>query len=205
MRRTSGEVVLPFRLVNGLTPMATSVRTTLLTTSLQGLRTRGFEPAYFEALPTAHHEAIRTLVPGMWVPIAVGEAHYASIERLLLPMTVAADIGNEVTTRIQRSSLSHLVRMAQATGVTPWTGLLHLPTLLGRIFIGGAVEVEKLGPKEARIEIRGVSLVRYAYFRNAWRGMFHSAAKLFCNVAYFRHLPNEGGHPTSFVLRMSWA
>lgn len=205
MSRLTEEVVLPFRLVNGLTPMATSVRTTLLTTSFQALKSRGFEAAYFDALPPEDHQSIRALVPAMWVPIAIGEAHYASIDRLLLPTTVAADIGDEVTTRMQRSSLSHMIRMAQATGVTPWTGLLHLQTIMARIFIGGTVEVKKLGPKEARIEIRGVPLVRYAYFRNAWRGMFHTSAKLFCTVAYFRHLPNEGGHPTSFVLRMSWA
>lgn len=100
------------RLVIGLTPMATSVRTTLRTTSLQALRMRACDSAYLDAL------------------IAITAA-------------AAAAIANEVTTRIQCSSPTHLTRMAQATCGTPWAGLMHLRTRIVRIIFGGAVEVKK--------------------------------------------------------------
>mgnify|MGYP003429131795 FL=1 len=52
------------------------------------------------------------------------------------------------------------------------------PTLMSRLVKGGACAVYKLGPKDARIELHGVPIARYAYVRAGWAGMIEGTLSM---------------------------
>jgi hypothetical protein len=166
-------------------PRATAIRSTTLISSLATLRSLGVADAYFAQLPAEHHGVVRELVTGVWLPMDLGVAHYAAVERLQLSAEQARENGRRVAQSVQNSYFATLVRTL-GSGVTLWTVLPRLPSFLARLVNGGACAVFKDGPKDARIEIHGVPIARFAYVRLGWAGMFESSLELIARKVYVR-------------------
>jgi hypothetical protein len=152
---------------------------------LSTLRFLGLADAYFAQLPVEHHAAIRDLITGMWMPMDLGVAHYAAIERLQLSSEQARENGRRVAQSVQNSYFATLVRTL-GNGVTIWTVLPRLPSFLERLVDGGACAIYKDGPKDARVEIHGVPIARFGYVRLGWAGMFGSTLELVARKVYVR-------------------
>ncbi len=197
----SEEVLIPFGAARE--QRATELRSTLLTTSLRSLRAHGLLDAYMKVLPKEHHEAIANIVAGVWMPIDLGVAHYSACDALALTPEQILAVGKEVGERVQGTILGLMVRTAKTSGLTPWAGLKNCPLLYERMFIGGAVSVVKLGPKEARVELVSNPLFGIPYFRQGLRALATSGIELFCERAYSYDVQRLSG-PSSFAFRLSW-
>lgn len=182
----------------------THVRSTLIASSLMALKERDLFSRYLERLPANLHESILQSVAGSWLPLEVGMAHYAAAEGLALSPQEQFEIGSSVAERVQNGMLGTLVRVAKTAGVTPWTGLEQFQRLWDRLLQGGGGAVWRLGPKEARVEIHGVPMVSFAYFRNGWRGMFAGSGSLFVSKVYVTEIARKTT-ATSMALRVAWA
>jgi hypothetical protein len=182
----------------------TLVRSTLLASSILGVRKRGLIADYERFLPAEMHDAVLNAVTGSWLPVEVAMAHYRAVESLQRPVAEQYAAGEHVADRIQNSVLRTLVRVAKNVGVTPWTGLDYFPRLWDRLLMGGSPAVYQLGPKEARVEIRGVPMIEFACFRNGWRGMFGGSGRLFANQV-FVHEITRYTTKTDTAFRISWA
>jgi hypothetical protein len=199
------EVVVPLRLsAAGVVDPVVKVRSTLLASSLMVLRERGLTDDYMKALPHELHPTILNIVPGQWLEVDIAMAHYAACDKLARPVDEQFAAGWAVADRIQKSVLGTLVRVAKGVGVTPWMGLEYFQRLWDRLLLGGSGAVYRLGPKEARVEIHGVPMVQFAWFRNGWRGMFGGSGQLFANRVYIHEITRyTTGTETAF--RVSWA
>ena len=115
-------------------------------------------------------------------------------------------MGSEVGERVQGSVLGVVVRTARrSAGLTPSDlGLGHATRLYERIFRGGSVQILKLGPKEAQVEVVNNRLFALGYFRNAFRGLVIGGLQLFCEKVYVHELPKLTNE-TAIGLRISWA
>ena len=78
-------IVTPLPGPRGTLPEATRVRSTLLLSSLQSLRTRGLFERYVAVLDAAHRDAMLEAVAGAWLPMAVGIAHTGRATRSSSP------------------------------------------------------------------------------------------------------------------------
>ncbi len=181
-----------------------SVRSTLIQASLGSLRERNLIDRYTELLPPQHHELVLRTLAATWLPVEVGMAHYQACEDLGLTEHEQVDIGGDVGRRIQRSALSTLARAGKIAGVTPWLALESIDRMWARLMEGGSVQVIKVAPKDARIEIEGVPLAQFMYFRNAFRGLVLAAAELFSMRAYVRTMHSQCG-PQRLEYRLAWA
>lgn len=198
------ELLVPFPVPRERVPMATKVRSTLITSSIGSVRARGLVDRYAALLPHEHREALLTAVAGVWLPIALGVAHYDACDRLGFSGAEQVSIGQEVGNRIQGTMLGVLLRTAKGAGMTPWTAILQTPRLWDRLFMGGGVSISKLGPKEGRLEIAGVPLAALTYFRAGFRGLAQSGCELFCERAYVTEVQRLCT-PTALTLKISWA
>jgi hypothetical protein len=202
----SEEVLCPFP--NGLTreriPVTVQFRSTWLSSSLRSLRERELIDRYLAILPPQHHEAVLSAVAGMWLPVEVALAHYDACDRLGLSNLDLLAIGSEVGKHAQGTVLSTAVRLAKGAGVTPWTIILRLPDVWKRTWIGGAVQIVKSGPKDARVEIAGWPCSRTVYCRVAMRGVITGLVELFCEKAYMKEVPALCT-PMTLGYRISWA
>ncbi len=204
--RAQGETVVPLRTTSGKVAPVTHIRSTLVASSVQTLRARGLFDEYLGKLPKEMHATVLDAVAGSWMPLAVGMAHYAAADAIGLSSLEQFSNGRLVAERVQNTMLGTLVRAAKNIGVTPWMGLEQFQRMWDRVLLGGSGAVYRLGPKEARVEAHGNPLVKWAYFRNSWRGMFAGSGELFCKKLYATEVAAPA--PTShspFVLRISWA
>jgi hypothetical protein len=180
-----------------------SVRSTLLSGSIQALRARELLDQYFEELPREHHDAIRSMVAGVWVPLDLAQAHYSVLDRMITSEQQQLEMGRDVADRIHRTILATVARAATGAGATPWIALGMFPKLMERTFVGGGVSITKISPKDARLEVVRLSLLDSSpYFRNAFRGVIAGGIELFCRRAFVNDLSRRGDVN---AFKMSWA
>jgi hypothetical protein len=179
------------------------VRTTLLSASLLAIKEQGLLEAYMRELSPAHREYIESIVGMDWAPTEIGMAHYGALDRLGLSAKKQYEMGLEVGSRINRSLLGTAMRLAGEAGATPWTVLAQLPRLWSRMLEGGAVGVYELGPKDARVELVGCPLARFAYCRNGWRGMLVGAMTPLCRKIFTNDVP-EMIDDTRYTMHLAW-
>jgi hypothetical protein len=199
------EVILPFPVPLDRLESVSEVRSTLIASSLQALKTRGLLERYTELVPEEHRETILHCIAGQWFPLAVGVSHYETCDRLGLSHEQQRDIGSDVSRRIHETFLGVLVQMAKGVGVTPWLVLGKGNQLFGRIVKGGGLQVTKLGPKDALIEIAGLPLLEIPYFRTAAQGIYQVAISMFAKRAHVRFVAAQSRVPGQLTtLHVSW-
>lgn len=179
-----------------------SVRSTLLSGSIQALRNRGLYEAYLNEVPVEHREGILSMVAGVWIPIALARAHYEALDRLIPSEIDQIAMGRDVADRIHRTILATVAKAATGAGVTPWMGLATMPKLWDRTFVGSAVSIYKTGPKDARIEIVKLTLLETSYFRHAMCGVVGAGIELFSRRAFVSELPRR---PDVHCFKAQWA
>lgn len=154
------------------------VRSTLIQSSLKQLRASGHFDAYERRLPREKRAAVLETLGPTWLSIDIALAHYKACDELQLSTSELLKIGEGVGSRMSSTLISTLTRVAKLSGITPWQFYGQLERFWKRAFIGGAVSLKRLGPTESLIEVRGVALCRYAYFRHGFTGVINAIAKL---------------------------
>lgn len=185
------------------TPLATHLRGTVLASSLAAIEALGLRDDYFATLAPERHDAIRGLVVNDWIPMELALAHYGALETMGLAGEVARDNGRKVADRVQRSYLATLVR-ALGVGITPWSILPRTQSVLDRLLLGSTVAVTKLGPKDARIEMHGIPIARFAYVRSGWAGMIEGGVDLVCRKSFVKDVSPRRTETVALYL-VTWA
>jgi hypothetical protein len=195
------EPIVTLRHPRGEAPPVTRVRSTMLLSSLRSLRTRGLLDRYLERLPRDFHEPITGAVAGTWLDVDVAMAHYRACDALGLGVQDQVAMGEAVGEAVNGTFLRTVFHIARTAGITPWTALKQYTKLWERLFDGGDVEVDKLGPKEALVQMYGLPLFAIPYIRVAIRGMHQTGFALFCTKCYMTDLSSTA---TSHAYRAAW-
>jgi hypothetical protein len=202
--RTDEETIIPFAVPRAVVPQVTEFRSAWLHSSLRSLRSHGLFERYLAFLPPKLHDAVSGSAIGVWLPVDIAVAHYAACEQLDIDVAVQIAIGAEVAQRVHGTILSIAVKLAHEAGATPWTVLGQFGKLWAHIWVGGAVGVFKLGPKEARLEVVGWPCARFPYCKNGILGVTQGLIQLFCRKVYVREVPRLCTS-TSLGYRIAWA
>jgi hypothetical protein len=183
---------------------ARSVRSSLIQSSLQTLRNRGYYERHVPHLPREFHEVILNTLEPTWIPIEAALAHYQACEALDLSEQEQLDMGTAVGDRLQGTFLATMARTGKNLGATPWIILMNLDRLWDRTFQGGGCACYKLSPKDARCELLELPLAAVPYFRNAYRGVFLVAMNIFAQRAFCSIMSARSG-PEQITFKVSWA
>jgi hypothetical protein len=180
------------------------IRSTLLMSSYASIRDAGYDAAYRAALPKQHHAAIFEAVAATWIPIEVAVAHYLACGTLGLSHDTQLALGRVAGEKIHRTILGTVVRMAKASGVSPWAVISQFQRFWNRAFDGGGIRIIKSGPKEAQLEIHGAANADCPYWRAALCGLAMGVLELFCQKAYM-HETTKKRVPGFASFRVQWA
>jgi hypothetical protein len=195
------EILIPFP--RAMTT-ASQCKSTLLVSSIRTLQERGHYERYQAKLPRALRETVLEAIAGTWLPMDAAIGHYEACDSLGLTAHEQFEVGLDVGKRIQRSSLNTLVKLAAATGVTPWAGLRSFQRLYERLFAGGGSQLVKLGPKDARVEVSNLPLARIPYFVHGYRGVIQGGLELFAKKAFVNIVPKTST-PMNVAFHVAWA
>jgi hypothetical protein len=197
------EIHLAPQFPSGDYPEVSRVRSTLLSASLQGVRSMGWEGRYFEALPAELHAEMRMLAPGVWLPIALGIAHYTACDGMGLSTDDIKAMGKAVSLRTQKTFVGTLGSVAAGAGATPWHIFRHGHRIWGRIFAGGDHVVYKVGLKDMDIVCMGCPLLRIKYFRTSACAYYAALAGVVATGVHWHELADHRGE-TTIGMRISW-
>jgi hypothetical protein len=164
----SYETVLAHPLV---TRPVTEIRSVVILSSVQTLRMRGHFDTYLEKIDPAHRATIVATSAPLWLPIATAMAHYGACDQLGLDADEIQTIGSSVGSRINSTFLKALAEGVRLAGVTPWTLLGHFRGVWGRLLQNGSIGVGRAGARECVVEVRGLPLVQFEYFRLGFAGV----------------------------------
>lgn len=179
-----------------------AVRSTVLLGSITSLKEEGHFDRMSAALEPAYRDTLLQAVAGVWLPLEAALAYYRACDSLGLSSDAVAKLGGATFTRIQGALLGTVLRMANGAGVTPWTILPQLQRFWDRAYQGGAVQITRVGPKDAHLEVTRCPLADSHYYRHALRGLTSSVLSLFCQKVYVHERP---GRPEgAATLRAQW-
>jgi hypothetical protein len=179
------------------------IRSTIVLSSIDSIRGAGHEEAYFAALAPEARETIVTSVVGMWLPIAIGHAHYRACGALGLSAETEVQLGRGTFGRSKGLLLGTAVKLATGAGVTPWTVFPLFQRFWLRAYDGGALRVVRVGPKEADVELVAFPIVESRYYRHAVRGLLCGVVELFCGKAYVKER-SVSDPKTAITFRVQW-
>jgi hypothetical protein len=201
MAANAEEVVLalPANVAN-----ARNMKSTVLQASVNAVRTGPRGAAYLAKLAPAHKDALLTAIAGTWIPIDVAAAHYEACDAAGFTQDDAFANGGKTFDIAGHVIFGTVLKMARASGVTPWTLLEQLQRFWERGYDGGGIAVSKLGPKEARVNVVRQKLFESPYYRGALRGLLGAALGLFCTRVYVVERPGQRAF-ASIHLRVQWA
>jgi len=196
----TGEVVLAF-------PTRTNpvrhVRSTLLMATMASLKSEGHFEAYSKAIAPAHRDALLNAVAGTWIPLDPAMAHYLACDALDLSADVEAKLGGATFERVRGTLLGTMLQMTKGVGVTPWTLLAQLQRFWDRAYDGAGIQILRLGPKDAHVDIVQCPFADTHYHRNALRGLSRAVLRLFCREAYVQERKAHRA-PGTCAFRAQW-
>ena len=194
------KVVLDYHAPEG--PIATHVRSTLLSSSLQMIRELGYFERYVALMPKAACETILLTLAPTWLPVALADAHYAACDGLALSPSETDLVGQAVAARFMGTFLQTFVRSTRGVGGSPWVPIKQYGRLWSRIWQGGSVLITERGPKDALIESRGLAVAKYHYFSTAYMGVIRAAGLMFASTVYVRSV--RSSEPSTHLCNISW-
>jgi hypothetical protein len=167
-------------------------RSTILLASRACIIEAGHGPRYESLLDPIARRALDEAVAGVWLPLAVAQAHYLACDALELSASSIATIGRRTNDRIKGTLYGTFIRVFQEAGGNPWNVIPMWQRFWDRGYDGGALRVTKLGPKDARVDVLGCLLCESAYFRHALRGLSNGFIEVFCQRAYATEIASAG-------------
>jgi hypothetical protein len=167
---------------------ASEIRGAMVVTSIAIARELNKETDYFAALSPAHREQVRLVVPQDWIPVSLAIAHYEAMEAAFPMPSDQVRNGRIGAARTQKAYVSTIIRMLGASGTVGLPAVLkRLPSVVDRMARGGGSQaVYRTGPKDLRVELEGYEVLRSAYARNGWQGMFEGTLSLIAPRLYVR-------------------
>ena len=180
------------------------VRSTLLIGSLGAIKQAGYLDAWAANIDPTPREELLQAVAGVWIPVDRAIAHYRACDSLGLSPDAEAQLGGATFDRVRGTLLGTMLRMANGAGVTPWTLLPRLQRFWDRAYDGAGIQIVRLGPKDAQLDLMHCAFADTRYYRNALRGLVVSVLQLFCQKAYVqeRKARREAG---TVSFRAQWA
>lgn len=198
-----GEVFLTLRSAPAAVKKVTLVRGKLLVSSLAAVKNLGRLEDYRRVSPPDTLAYFDGAIAAEWAPVHVAMGHYKALDRIELTAREQVELGSEVARRVQVSIIATLARLSTNAGVTPWTALAQFQKLWDRVFNGGDVQIDRVGPKDAIVHAYGNPLFASSFFCNACRGHVQVLTQLFCTRSFARDYTRSGDE--GITIRVSWA
>jgi hypothetical protein len=177
-------------------------RSTTVLAEIGSLREMGCFDAYRRFLGPGGAPLLDTIA-GTWVPMPLLTAHYDACSQLGLSPADQLDFGIRSARRVLGTLLGTAVKLARTAGATPWTLFENIGRVWSRGYDGGALRVQRFGPKDALVEIAGNPLFAYPFFRNGFRGYGVEVIGQFCTRITVRE--EAPGRGIDGAFRAQWA
>jgi hypothetical protein len=182
---------------------ATAVRSTLILTGIQVIRSRNLFERYSDVLSPSERTQILGLAGLTWVPVEIALQHYTAADRLGLDERTIELIGQEVASRSWKHVLAPTFGRSKRIGPKPWDAFQNARSTVALTWHGSDVQILKEGPNQALYTWAGQPCAAIPYFVRSWKCIMRAVINLFALHARAELVP-ELSSPTAMTVRLSW-
>ncbi|MDB4973221.1 MAG: hypothetical protein JWN48_1562 [Myxococcaceae bacterium] len=183
----------------------TSIRGVMIVSSLRMLQELGYYERYLTLLADQARATLPYVLAQSWVPIELACTHYAACEALDLGESELTSLGEKIANRNADAFYGTLLRSARRGGMdAAWLALGAQARIYDRMYVGGSVAVLRTGPKDAVVELSGLPLAAYRYFRVAYCGYMRGLASTLLDRYYVCLTTPRQPQAHSVALAGSW-
>lgn len=166
----------------------THIRSTLISSSLQGIKALGFLEHYLEVLPPEHHESMLAPRAPCWIPEDEALVHYQACEAMRLQPAQRERLCQKVVRAVGAILLATFTRTINKEEGDPWSALEQSARMFSRVNKGGSIRVLREGPTEAVVEVFGGQLYSIPYYELGHRVLLRGSIGFFRDSAQARTL-----------------
>jgi hypothetical protein len=200
---TSGAVEVEYQSVDG--PTVTHIRGSVLTASLENLRSANLYELYLSHLPSEQVAQITYSIAASWISVELAMAHCRALDAMGFSATTITQQGQQVGSSWGRMLYSTVLKTTRSLGGdVGWLVLRQSGRLMQRVYRGGGCTVLRVGPKDALFELHGLPLIRSPYFRAAHHASMRAVAQLLGGGSYVRPAQPRQAHPQRIATSFSW-
>lgn len=165
LSRARDEVLVEYTSPGG--PQVTSTRGTLVVGALQQLKELSLYESYLALSPPEHRETVGHVLAVSWVPIDLIATHCRVCDELALPEAQLTEMGHRLGVQMFENFIGSALRAVRGAGVDSaiWFALKQVDRVWPRIYVGGSCCVIQRGPKDAVLEVLGMSVATSRTFR----------------------------------------
>ena len=186
-------------------PTVTHVRGGVIVQSLASIRHAGLYDSYLSRLDPQHRDHILYAIAASWIPVDVGMAHLNALDQLDLSASQAATSGASVGREFGTLVYSAVMKATRSVGANAgWFMLKQCDRLLPRVYTGGGCTLIQTGPKDALLELHGMTMARSSFFRTSHQAYMTALGRLMGTGAYVRPARPRDGTPHSMATAFSW-
>jgi hypothetical protein len=202
--RFEPQVVVDYQSPHG--PRVTDIRGIVIQGRLNQLRENGHYDDYLARLPSSHKDLILHALASSWVPIETSLVHFDTLDAMPLSDQQITRMAEPMGAGIFHNLFASMVRAARSNGAEAgvWLGLRQADRVFGRMYNGGCCKVTQVGPKDAIIEVDGLSFARSRCFRLSHcaflRGVFSFSTK----ACVCKPLPQRDASRERLAVSLSW-
>ena len=186
-------------------PTVTHVRGGVIVQSLASLRHAGLYDAYVARLDPRHRDDILYAIAASWIPVETGMAHLDALDQLELADSQMVNSGASVGREFGTLVYSAVMKATRSVGANAgWFLLKQCDRLLPRVYTGGGCTLIQTGPKDAVLELHGMTMARSRFFRTSHQAYMTALGRLMGSGAYVRRTRARDGNPQSLATAFSW-
>ena len=187
-------------------PLVTSTRGTMVVGALQQLKDLGLYERYLELSPREHRESVGHVLAVSWVSIDLVTTHVRVCDELALPDRQLADMGQRLGAQMFENFLGSALRAVRGAGMDSaiWFALKQIDRVWPRIYVGGACCVLQRGPKDALLEVLGLSVATSRTFRTMHHAFLQGLATSLTKAAVVRSTRPRVMDPHTLATAFSW-
>ena len=187
-------------------PHVTDIRGIVLQSRLNQLRENGHYDDYVARLPDAYRNQILHALASSWVPVEASLVHFDALDAMPLSDAQITRMAEPMGAGLFHSLFASLVRVARSSGAEAgvWIGLKQADRVFARMYQGGVCKVTQVGPKDAILDVDGLSFASSRSFRLSHcaflRGIFSFSTKAcVCKI-----MPQREPRPDRLAVSLSW-
>jgi hypothetical protein len=155
-------------------------------------------------LPEAYRDQILYALASSWVPVAVSTAHFERLDRIPLSDTQITRMAEPMAAGLLHDRFASLGRVARSHGaeVGVWVGSKQSDRVFARMYNGGSIKVNQVGPKDAIIEVNGLPFASSRSFRLSHYAFMRSVFSFSTKPCICKALPQA--KPERLAVSLSW-
>lgn len=187
-------------------PRVTELRGSLVVGALRLLKDGDHFDRYLTTVAPERRETVDFSLASSWISCDLASAYFTSIDNLQLSDSQINKMGERLGAHILDSLFATMLRTARNAGAETgvWFFMKQLDRVWNRVYQGGGFTLLQTGPKDAVLEVHGLSFADSRCFRMMHGSFMRGMTMLMTRVCLVKPVRAREPRADRYAISISW-